>query len=366
MPDDKTQEATPFRRKKAREQGQIARSRELPAALALLMIVMVLDDFAETFITQWRELFRQGLAISRTQNPENILYLMERTVRVSGYWTFPCLLVGLALSIFGNVVQGGFVFATAALTPSFARLNPVTNLSKRFSVAGISNFLKSIIPMVVIAYLAFSMVQRDWNWIVLSTMETVRVSMSWLLGRMYELAWKASVVFLAWSGVDYLLQRTQLSRQLRMSRQEVVQENKDIIGNPQIKRRIRKIQLQMRRRMMMRDVQKATVVITNPTEYAIALKYQPGVMRAPIVVAKGRNLIAQQIRQEAIWHSVPIIENPPLAHALYRAVQVGQAIPPALYVAVAEILAFIFRTQARNRAPAAARAGAGSSTRRKA
>ncbi|MGH9448345.1 MAG: EscU/YscU/HrcU family type III secretion system export apparatus switch protein, partial [Terriglobia bacterium] len=350
----------------AREKGQIARSKELPAALALITIVIVLKSFSATFLTQWRALFSEGLAKAHTQNPENILYIMQRTARVVGYWTLPCLLVGLAISIAGNLAQGGFVFATASLTPSVARLNPATNLQKHFSVGGVSNFLKSTIPMAVIAYLVFAMVRRDWNWIVLSTMETAHISMAWLMSRLYELSWKAGVVFLAWSGVDYLLQRTQLSRQLRMSRQEIVQENKDNIGNPQIKRRIRKIQLQMRRRMMMRDVQKATVVITNPSEYAIALKYEPGVMRAPLVVAKGRNLIAQQIRQEAIWHKIPIIENRPLAHALYRAVQVGQAIPPALYVAVAEILAFIFRTQARANPMAAARAGATSSSRRKA
>jgi flagellar biosynthesis protein FlhB len=235
MPDDKTQEATPFRRRKAREQGQIARSRELPSALALLTIVMVLGGFAETFVAQWRQFFSQGLAMSHTQSPDNLLYVMEMTMRVAGGWTFPCLVVGLVLSVFGNVVQGGFIFATAGLTPSFSRLSPATNLKKRFSVGGLSNFLKSIIPMAVIAYLAFGIVTRDWTWIVFSTMQTARVSITWLMGRVYELAWKAGAVFLAWSGVDYLLQRTQLSRQLRMTRQEVVQENKDNIGNPQIK-----------------------------------------------------------------------------------------------------------------------------------
>lgn len=346
MADDRTEEATPYKRKKARDKGQIARSKELPGALALITIVVVLNSFGVTFLAQWREFFSQGLAMASTGSDRNIMYAMERTGRVTAYWTLPCLLLGLAVSVLGNVGQGGLVFSTAPLQPSFSRLSPSSNLGKLFSVGAAGNLLKSIIPMAVISYLAASIVVRDWDRIVLSTMEPAHLSIGWLMSLMYEISWKAGAVFLAWSGFDYLLQRTQLSRQLRMSRTEILQENKDLMGNPQIKTRIRKIQRQMRRRMMMRDVAKATVVITNPTEYAIALKYQPGVMRAPVVVAKGRNLIAQQIRREAVWHGVPVVENRPLAHALYKAVEVGQAIPPALYIAVAEILAFIFRAQA--------------------
>ncbi|HEV2500346.1 MAG TPA: EscU/YscU/HrcU family type III secretion system export apparatus switch protein [Terriglobia bacterium] len=352
---DKTEEATPFKRQKARKKGQVARSRELPAALALIAIVMVLDGYARGFLGQWGEFFGQSLAMARGDNPENMIFVMERTARVTGYWALPCLLIGLAVSVFGNVGQGGVVFATEPLSPSFSRVNPMTNLGKLFSISAVSNLLKSIIPMAIITYLVFAMLTRDWDWVVRSCMVPAHASIAYLLERIYEISWKSGAVFLAWSGFDYLFQRTQLSRQLRMTKQEVTQENKDNLGNPQIKRRIRKVQLEMRRKMMMRDVAKATVVITNPTEYAIALKYQPGVMRAPVVVAKGRNLIAQQIRREALWHNIPIIENRPLAHALYRTVQVGQAIPPALYVAVAEILAFIFKARTGGRKAGAAK-----------
>ncbi|MGH9352729.1 MAG: EscU/YscU/HrcU family type III secretion system export apparatus switch protein [Terriglobia bacterium] len=352
---DKTEEATPFKRQKARKKGQVARSRELPSALALIAIVMVLNSYAPGFLRQWRGFFEQSLALAHGDTPENMVLVMERTARVTGYWALPCLVIGLVVSVFGNVGQGGIVFATEPLTPSLERVNPVTNLGKLFSLSAVSNFLKSIIPMVIITYLVVAMITRDWNWIVRSCMVPAHASIDYLLERIYEISWKSGAVFLAWSGFDYLLQRTQLSRQLRMTKQEVTQENKDNQGNPQIKRRIRKAQLEMRRRMMMRDVAKATVIITNPTEYAIALKYQPGVMRAPVVVAKGRNLIAQQIRREALWHNIPIVENRPLAHALYRTVQVGQAIPPALYVAMAEILAFIFKARTGGRKAGAAK-----------
>lgn len=355
MADDRTEEATPYRRKKAREQGQIARSRELPSSLALIVIVVVLERYAMSFLGQWRAFFAQLMIAAHTENLGSFLFVMQWTARITAFWTFPCLLLGVAISIMGNLGQGGVVFATAPLTPSLARLNPATNLGKIFSVGGLGNLLKSLVPMTVIAYLVVAMIERDWRWIVLSSTVSAHTSIAWLMSRAFEVSWKAGIVFLAWSGFDYLIQRTQFNRQLRMSRQELIQENKDTLGNPQIKLRIRKLQRQMRRRMMMRDVAKATVVVTNPTEYAIALRYQPGAMRAPVVVAKGRGLIARQIRQEAIWHNVPLVENPPLAHALYRAVQVGQTIPPALYVAVAEILAFIFRTQARPRPAALAK-----------
>lgn len=349
-----TEEATPHKRAKAREKGQIARSRELPTALALTAIVMVLDWYAKTFLVEWRSFFAQTLAMAKASSFGNYLFMMQTTTLITAYWVVPCLLLGVAISVAGNVAQGGVVFATEALSPDFARMSPATNVKKIFSIGGLGNLLKSLIPMTVIAYMAFTIIVRDWNWIVLSSGVSARASIVWLMSRAYEISWKSGMVFLGWSAFDYLFQRTQLSRQLRMSRQEIIQENKDTIGNPQIKMRIRKLQRQMRRRMMIRDAAKATVVITNPTEYAIALRYQPGTMPAPVMVAKGRNLLAQQIRQEAVWHNVPIVENRPLAHALYRAVQVGQAIPPALYLAVAEILAFIFRAQA---APHTARPG---------
>lgn len=341
---DRTEEATPFKRQKARKKGQVARSRELPSALALVAIIAVLDGYAHSFTTQWRDFFSQGLTMARG-DPENMIFVMERTARITGYWALPCLLIGLAVSVLGNIGQGGVVFASEPLAPSFSRINPAANLGKLFSISAVSNFLKSTIPMAIITYLVFSMLVRDWPWLVRACMVPAHASIAYLLARIYEISWKSGAVFLAWSGFDYMFQRTQLSRQLRMTKQEVKQENKDNLGNPEIKRRIRKAQLEMRRKMMLRDVAKATVVITNPTEYAIALKYQPGVMKAPVVIAKGRNLVAQQIRREALWHEIPIIENRPLAHALYRTVQIGQAIPPALYVAVAEILAFIFRAR---------------------
>jgi flagellar biosynthetic protein FlhB len=163
---------------------------------------------------------------------------------------------------------------------------------------------------------------------------------------MFELAWKASLILLAWSAADYFLERWRHENDLKMSRQDLRDEFKETEGSATVKGRIRRLQRQARRRRMLKEVERAAVVITNPTEFAIALEFNVQ-MEAPVVVAKGRNLLAAQIREVAVWHGIPLVENPPLAHALYRAVEVGQAIPPKLYAVVAEILAAIWRAQAR-------------------
>jgi flagellar biosynthetic protein FlhB len=171
----------------------------------------------------------------------------------------------------------------------------------------------------------------------------------WVLALMFEIMWKGGLIFALWSAADFFIQRFDFERQLRMSKQEVKDESKETEGNPVIRGRIRRLQRQMRKRRMIRETAQATVVVTNPTHFAVALRYVPEEMAAPKVVAKGMNLLAQMIRQQAIWHSVPIVENPPLAQTLYRVVEVGETIPAKLYTAVAEILAFIYRMQAKER-----------------
>jgi flagellar biosynthetic protein FlhB len=198
---------------------------------------------------------------------------------------------------------------------------------------------------------------RDWPRIVSSGAMSPEGFSAALGSRLFEASWKCGLVLVLWAAVDYLARRQKLEGDLRMTKQEVREEVKESEGNPQIKARIRKLQRQVRRKQMLENVRRAAVVVTNPTEYAIALEYNERLV-APVVVARGRNLLAQQIKQEAQWHDIPMVENVPLAHALYRTAEVGQAIPAKLYAAVAEVLAFIFRAQARAKAQAEARAKA--------
>jgi flagellar biosynthesis protein FlhB len=237
------------------------------------------------------------------------------------------------------------VFAPEALAFKPERFSPANKLKQMFSLTGLSGILKSLIPFAVIAWIGIATVEKNWQSVVQASDISVRPYTAFLASTMWQLCWKAALVLVAWAGVDYMLVWLKLEGDMKMSRQELRDESKQTDGNPATKGRIRRIQQQMRRRKMLAETKQANVVITNPTHFAVALKYEMS-MNAPIVVAKGQNLLAQEIKEIARWHGITVLENPPLAQALYRTVEVGQAIPADLYAVVAEILAFVFRAQA--------------------
>lgn len=296
------------------------------------------------FAAEWAGLLRHELEAA-TSRPEqllpawlNVLPALRTVGLAAGLGWVVALATGFA--------QGGVVFAPTALAPNWDRLNPATHLEQLFSLSALSRLLKSLLPTAVIVYLAVGLLSRDWDRFP-SLLHGGRATVAaFAASRVYELAWKGSLVLLAWSAADYWLERQRMENQLKMSRQDQKDEFKEMEGNPAVKQRIRRLQRQARRARMLKDVERAAVVITNPNEFAIALEYRME-MDAPVVLAKGRNLLAQQIKEIARWHGIPMVENPPLAHALYRAVEVGQAIPPKLYTVVAEILAAIWRAEAR-------------------
>ena len=340
--DNKTEQATPRRRQKAREKGQVARSRELVGSLGAATAVLGLAAGAAGFPAEWRSLLRATLeaAANGGLQPESPLWqgnhlAIFRSVGLS---------IGLAWLVAGvaAVAQGGLVVAPSALAFNPSRLSPASRLRQLFSIAALSRLLKSLVPVAVVVYLAIFVLARDWTAVRDLPRLSARGLAGFGLGHIFEISWKSSLVLVAWSGADYFFEHRKLEGDLRMSRQELRDEFKETEGNPAVKSRIRRLQRQVRRRRMLAEVKRASVVITNPTEFAVALAYGPA-LAAPVVVAKGKNYLAQRIRQKAIEHQVPIIENPPLAQALYKSVEVGQEIPPHLYRAVAEILAYIFK-----------------------
>lgn len=355
---DKTEPATHRRKEKARKEGQVARSRELPASLMLMSVVIFLFWQQQNHTGEWRALFSRVLAIASSGDlaGQNTLTLAMVTSVQMVRWTAPVALFAWMVAVISSMAQGGLVFAPKALSPDVSRLSPVTNLKRIFSLDALSGVLKSLVPLGFLTYLFVAMLVRDWDQLRQTSRMAPRVSSAWMLGRSHEILWKSCLVFVGWAGVDILLQHYHFQQQLRMSKQELRDEFKETEGNPLIRGRVRRLQRQMRRKRMLRDVSRASVVVTNPTHYAVALEYNPETTPAPVVVAKGQNLFAQQIKQQALWHGIPMVENPPLAQALYRAVEVGESIPAKLYAAVAEILAFIYRTQSlqRNAAPAGA------------
>lgn len=353
----KTEQATPRRRQKAREQGQVARSRDLISGLAIGATVLITGAQAASFAGAWRELLRSSLdsASSEPSLRVNVTltqpgYGMIRTVG-------PILALSWVVAIAGAFAQGGLVFSFSPLQPQLARLNPATRLEQLFSLSSIARLAKSLLPGTAIIYVTVGVISRDWAALLTLPHQPGRAVAGFAMSHCFEVAWKGALIMLLWSAADFALERHRLSGELRMSKQDIRDEYKETEGSPATRSRIRRIRRQLRRRRMLDDVKRAAVVITNPTEFAVALEYRME-MAAPVVVAKGRHLFAQQIKEIARWNRIPIVENPPLAQALYRAIEVGQAIPPKLYAVVAAILAAIYRAEERARQTTAENPGA--------
>jgi flagellar biosynthetic protein FlhB len=271
-----------------------------------------------------------------------LLAAEKEAMRLTG----TAMAMGFLAALLAALVQGGLVFSPSVLQPNLERFNPVEHVRQMFSITAAGRLLKSLVPGSAIAWLAWSMLVRDWRSFPAGLYLRPAGTIGFVFARVFEIAWKAALVLLAWSAADYLIERQRLSGDLRMSRQEVRDEYKETEGNPAIKGRIRRLRRHVHRRQMLEAVKRAAVVVTNPDEFAVALEYVP-LMNAPVVVAKGRNLFARQIKDLARWHGVALVENRPLAHALYRAVDVGQSIPPKLYTVVAAVLAAVYRAQER-------------------
>jgi flagellar biosynthetic protein FlhB len=343
--ENRTEKPTQRRRQKAREQGQVARSRDLSSTLALCGALGLIAWQGAAGVSAWRTLLRRSFDFTSepTLSPTAPLFIWCG-------WTLlrcsvPIMVTAWMLSVAGGVVQGGLVFAPEALTPKPERLSPAQKLGQIFSLTGLSGLLKSLLPFAAVLYFGISVLFGHWATLILTSNSNLWTFARFLLSIIFEVTWKSALVLLVWSLVDYFLTWRKTENDLRMSREELKQESKETDGNPQIKMRIRRIQRQMRRQFMLRETERATVVVTNPTHFAVALLYDMD-MPAPVVVAKGRNLLAQKMKEIARWKEIPILENPPLAQALYKSVEVGQSIPAKLYTAVAEVLAFVFRAQA--------------------
>jgi flagellar biosynthetic protein FlhB len=366
MPEsNQTEQATPRRRQKAREKGQVARSRDLIGAASGMAATFVLFAMMSNFPLAWRGFFHDCLessikdgALSGNLRMDALTPFITHARLFAA--TGAALAFGWIVALGSALAQGGLVFAPTSLLPTASRMSPAAKLGQLFSITALRGLFKSLLPAAAVTYLAVGCLRRDWPLLMALSVRSSRGALGFATVRIFEVAWKSALVLLLWAVLDYLFERQHLSSELKMSRQELKDEYKETEGNPIIKGRIRRLQRQMRRRRMLEDTKRAAVVITNPTEYAIALEYNTD-MSAPVVVAKGRNLFAAQIREIARWQNIPLVENPPLAHTLYRTVEVGQSVPANLYAVIAEILAAVYRAQAHALAAAAAASARSSS-----
>jgi flagellar biosynthesis protein FlhB len=349
---ERTEQATPKRLEDARRKGQIPRSRELSAAAVTLVGGAALYMLGGQITGQMAEMMRRGLALSRDEATDSTFMLPALSnAAADGLWlSMPVLGLITLAAIIAPLALGGWSFAGQAMMPQFSRLNPLEGIKRMFAMRSLVELAKAMAKFGVVAVIATIVLWNDAP----ALMGLGREPLQQAIGHAIQLSGKALLVISAGlliiAGIDVPYQLWQYAKQMRMSREEIREEYKESEGSPEVKGRIRQLQQEVARRRMMQEVPKADVIVTNPTHFAVALKYDEKRMRAPIVVAKGVDVIAARIREVAGENAVPIFEAPPLARVLYRNVDIGDEIPATLYVAVAQILTYVFQLKVAKRA----------------
>lgn len=352
---ERTEEATPKRRSEAREEGNVAKSADLSAAIVLLVMILALWAAAMPMLGRGRAVLWQSLDPVALGNPaftESALDGARYLAIAAALIVAPLLLIGFAAAYLSNFMQVGWLFAPKAARPTFRKLNPLSGIKR---ILGLSGLVKSSLDVVkvaiVIVIAALTIAAYADRIIVLPYLSALQSAREVAI-MMLDLALRIIGFLLLLGVIDFAYQRWKHNRDLRMTKQQVKDELKQSEGDPEVKRRRIRMQRQIALQRINAAVPKADVVVTNPEHVAVAIQYDAARMNAPKVVAKGADYLAMRIRLIAVQHGIPIVERPPLARALYKEVAVNQEVPPAFYKAVAEILAYVYRLA--GRAPTAA------------
>ncbi len=341
---EKTEQATPRRLLKARREGQFASSHDFVSGLQFTVFVILVAQTGPAMLLSLKEVTRGVFlqAFRGDLNPATLIGIwheaLSRALTPLAYSSGILLLTAVLFQL----ASTGFSFSLTRMTPKASNFNVISKLQS-LPQKGLMSSLQAVALVAVFAATIYWIVVSSGERLLAIPISSLAVGLEMLRGLCMDLLWKAAALFLFFGFVDFFRQKRKFAKQMRMSKQDIRDEMKEHEGNPQTKMRIRRLQRDARRRRMMDEVKTATAVVVNPTHYAVAIRYHHDSMAAPLVVAKGKNYLALRIRARALEFQVPLIENPPLAQALYKSVDVGQYIPPHLYRAVAEILAYIYR-----------------------
>jgi len=352
---DRTEQPTQKRIDEARSNGQVPRSRDLSTAAVVLIAGIGIRVAGAGMAAHFTGIMKAGLTIPREQAlDEN--QMLPNLVALS--WQglqgcFPILGLTLAAALLSPLAIGGWILSFDALAPNFTRLDPIAGFGRLFSLRGLAELGKAYAKFLLIGVIAVFFLRAKTPELLGLGSETLTVAMSHAMGLVGQSLLVLSGALALIAGIDVPLQLRQYTNQLKMSRQEVKQEMRESDGSPEVKGRIRRMQQDAARRRMLQEVPKADVVITNPTHYSVALRYDESRMRAPIVVAKGVDEVATNIRRIAAENKVPIFEAPPLARVLFRDVDLNAEVPSSLYVAVAQVLTYVFQLRTAGRHSAA-------------
>ena len=342
---ERTEEATSRRRDEAREKGQVARSQELISVGILVACLIYFYFGASGLLKKVMEIMTYGFRTSGQLNltPDSFISLFSDYVFKGFIIIFPIMLTVLVAGILGNILQIGVMFSKEALTPKFEKVDPLKGFKRLFSVRSIVELFKGILKISIVSLAAYIVIKAEVSNMLLPLMEQSVWGITTYLGRIcFKIILSTTIVLVILAILDYIYQRWEYEKSLRMTKQEIKDEYRNTEGDPLIKSRIRRLQREVAQKRMMSKVPKADVIITNPTHLAVAIQYNPENMMAPRVVAKGANIIAEKIREIARENDVPIVEDKPLAQVLYKTVDIDHSIPEDLYRAVAEVLAFVY------------------------
>lgn len=344
--ENRTEKATPKKRRDVRKKGQVFQSREISSTLVLLLVFIALRLFGSNIYIQITEFAKKVF----TEYPKiDDLYMPDILTKIfiDGIIVFisaagPVLLIALLTALIVSYAQVGFLFTVETLRPQLGRINPFNGMKRIFSMRGAVELAKAVMKVTVICYVSYSYLNGKAH-ALMSLMDMELTQTASFIGlTTLDLAIRICLVLVVLGLFDFAYQWWEYEKDLKMTKKEVKEEYKQTEGNPEIRARIRQKQRQMSMRRMIQEVPKADVIITNPTHFACALKYDAGESPAPVLVAKGQDYMAIRIKEIARENNVEVVENKPLAKAIYETVEIDQAIPPELYQAVAEVLAFVY------------------------
>lgn len=341
---ERTEDATPKRRQQARRKGTVAKSQDLNSALMICAMVVALPPIMVGLGEAFRRSFIGSLqGVPDEVTPTTMLQFGWSQISAPMMAFLPLVAVIMGVGLVANFAQVGFVMSAEAIQPKFAKLNPIEGLKRMFSARATVEGLKALLMSLLFGYLAWTCVRGRWDELVGLAGVPAHVMLSTVGSLLHTILIRVGIAWLVLAAADYLFQRKQTEKQLRMTKQEVKQEMKEQEQSPELRMAMMRQRRRTSRRMM-QAVREADAIITNPTHFSVAIKYEPGKTYAPQIVAKGQDLIALRIREIAKEHGIPIVPNPPLARQLYKKCEVGDFVPRELFQAVAEVLAYVYRT----------------------
>lgn len=342
---DKTEEPTPKKKKDARKQGNIAKSAEVNKAMTFIAILVVIYMMSGSIISELQGFIVNILSgdFSMTMNDNTIRILMFKVMMSFMKIVLPISLIIMVFGILGSLIQTGLFFSMESLKPKFSKLNPLTGLKNMFSMKAIVNLIKSMVVICIMIYLGYSFMSKNFEGIIKSGDIYLPYMFNIVLDLIKSILTSITLAVAVVAVLDYGYEKFSHKKGLKMTKQEVKEEYKQMEGDPHIKGKIKQKQRQMANQRMMQAVPSSTVIVTNPTHISIAIRYEQGKDTTPIVVAKGADEVAFRIREIAKSHEIPIIENVPLARLIYKEVDIDQEIPEEMYKAVAEVLVAVYK-----------------------